>query len=912
MNSTYAGTDSETPTRVLIVEDVPWDSELMRQELVRNGVEYVTQRVDSEPEFREALKEFRPDVILADHSLPRFSGMRAFRIVEEFGLDTPVILVSGAVTEEVALQCLQAGVADYLMKDNLLRLGPAVRTVLESARIRRANDLAQQHVQALSTIVADSLNEIYIFAADTGLFLHSNPAALTNLGYTRDELYRLTPLDLTPEFTRTEFESLLQPLRRGETDAVVFKTIHKRKDQTTYPVEVHLQRLEYMGEPAFVAIILDLEVHRKVEDERASMEMRFSAFADSTADAMIVSDADARIRFWNRAATSIFGFSAEEIMGKPVLTIVPERLRSQREVVRRTAMSRDALANSGPERTAGLHKSGVEIPIEVTLGSWDEGGERFLSAVVRDVTERVEAEEERQLLATAVEHAAEAIVITDAGARIQYVNPAFELLTGYTREEAIGRNPRMLQSGQQNQAFYEQMWGTLARGHVWTGRLTNKKKDGTLFEEDATISPVRDADGKIVNYVAVKRDVTREIELEARLVQTQKMEAIGTLAGGIAHDFNNILQIMLGYLHLAQTDTPADSPAAASLGQIAIAGHRASDLVGQILAFSRQSKRERRPLRLQSIANEVLKLLRSSIPSTIEIRQFIDPACSTVLADATEVHQVMMNLCTNAYQAMQESGGVLEVRLENVTLDAPAAAVFPTLEDRMTVRLSVRDTGSGMDGPTMERIFDPYFTTKKVGEGTGLGLATVQGIVESCGGAVTVESEPGVGTVFEVYFPHAPLQTDAGGQVAVHEGALPVGTEHILFVDDEPMVAEQARLGLASLGYEVTSRTSSVEALEVFRAAPGRFDVVITDQTMPDLTGLELARQLAVIRPGIPVILCTGFSELVNETTAEEAGIRECLNKPVLHAPLAAAVRRAMDEEGAAAKKLALSPPSTP
>ncbi|GAH00053.1 unnamed protein product, partial [marine sediment metagenome] len=262
------------------------------------------------------------------------------------------------------------------------------------------------------------------------------------------------------------------------------------------------------------------------------------------------------------------------------------------------------------------------------------------NSIARDITERKRAEDERQLLATAVEHAAEGVVITDANAEIQYVNPAFEELTGYSREEVIGANTSMLQSGRHDRPFFEDMWSTLTEGRVWSGRLINRKKDGSIFEEEGTISPVHDADGKIVNYVAVKRDVTREAELEARLTQAQKMEAIGTLAGGIAHDFNNLLQIMLGYLDLARSDTPEDSPVAASLDEVIAAGNRATELVEQILAFSRQSKRDHRPLRLQPILEELLKLLRSSIPSTIEIQPSIDSECGAVLADATEIHQV--------------------------------------------------------------------------------------------------------------------------------------------------------------------------------------------------------------------------------------------------------------------------------
>jgi PAS domain S-box-containing protein len=532
---------------------------------------------------------------------------------------------------------------------------------------------------------------------------------------------------------------------------------------------------------------------------------------------------------------------------------------------------------------------------------FDESGKlTHMNNVGRDITERKHAEEQQQLLATAVEQAAESIVITDVGRSIEYVNPAFERHTGYTRSYAVGQDVRMLRSGEHDREFFSRMWTILKKGRVWTGRLIIKSKDGSLLEEEATISPVHDADGKIVNFVAVNRDVTREAELEARLVQAQKVEAIGTLAGGIAHDFNNLLQVMLGYLDLARASAPADSDTAVRLDKIRIAGERATNLVDQILAVSRQSKQERRPLRLQLILKEVLMLLRSSIPSTIEIRELIDADTGPVVTDATEIHQVAMNLCTNAYHAMRERGGVLEVALNEVTMDSASASRIPGLEEGRKVRLSVRDTGTGMSAATLERLFDPYFTTKRVGEGTGLGLSTVRGIVESCGGAVTVESEPGVGTLAEVYFPLS-QPTSQGEEAKVDAGALPTGTERLLVVDDEPMVAEQSKLGLEGLGYKVEARTSSLEALEIFRTAPTSFDVVITDQTMPAMTGMELAHELLLIRSNLPVILCTGFSELVDEASAKAIGIRKYLKKPVLPRVLAAEVRKIMDEDGHAA-----------
>ncbi|MDP3029139.1 MAG: GAF domain-containing protein, partial [Deltaproteobacteria bacterium] len=366
---------------------------------------------------------------------------------------------------------------------------------------------------------------------------------------------------------------------------------------------------------------------------------------------------------------------------------------------------------------------------------------------------------------------------------------------------------------------------------------------------------------------------------QRQLVQIQKMEAIGTLAGGIAHDFNNILTAIIGYTELAREAAPEGSRVQAHLQEVFRAGMRAKDLVQQILIFSRQSKQEQKPLQTDSIVKEGLKLLRASIPTTIEIRPNIERECGTVLGDPTQIYQVLVNLCTNAAHAMGEKGGVLEVSLMNVDLDADAVAQHPGLKPGLYVRLTVNDTGHGMDRAVMEQIFHPFFTTKGPGEGTGMGLAVVHGIVKSHGGAITVDSEPGRGATFHVYFPRIERGRAPEAEAAA---SVPTGSERILFVDDEKALVDMIKQMIESLGYKVAGRTSSIEALEAFRAQPDKFDLVITDQTMPNMTGKMLAKELLRIRPDIPIILCTGYSELITEEKAKAMGIRELVMKPVV------------------------------
>jgi CheY-like chemotaxis protein len=379
-------------------------------------------------------------------------------------------------------------------------------------------------------------------------------------------------------------------------------------------------------------------------------------------------------------------------------------------------------------------------------------------------------------------------------------------------------------------------------------------------------------------------------------MQRQKLEAIGTLAGGIAHDFNNILAAIMGYAELIGWEVPQTSKAGDNLRELLKAGCRARDLVQQILTFSRQSKQERKPIEIGPIIKETLKLLKASLPSSIEIKQEIEKDIGKIEADPTQIHQVLMNLCTNAGHAMSDHGGVLEVRLSHVDLDATTAAQSPNILPGSYIRLSVSDTGHGMSPEVFERIFDPYFTTKTVGKGSGLGLAVVDGIVKSHRGAITVDSKPGKGTTFHVYFPRI---DHADGVRDTQEGESLVlgGNERILFIDDEQTLVDVGKQILRQLGYQVTIRTSSIEALKLFRAHPQQFDLVITDMTMPNMMGDKLAKELMGIRADIPIVLCTGFSEHITEEAAKEIGIREFAMKPLVTSDLAKTIRRALDRQ---------------
>jgi signal transduction histidine kinase/ActR/RegA family two-component response regulator len=389
-------------------------------------------------------------------------------------------------------------------------------------------------------------------------------------------------------------------------------------------------------------------------------------------------------------------------------------------------------------------------------------------------------------------------------------------------------------------------------------------------------------------------------ESERQMQQVLKLQAIGTLAGGIAHDFNNILFPIIGYTELTLDDVAEDSQSRKNLEEILKAANRAKELVQQILTFSRQNGRERKAIKVQVIVNEALKLLRASIPKTIDITAAMDDGCNAIMGDPTQIHQVIMNLCTNAYQAMQENGGILEVGLDEV--DIGYAEMIKRIGIKMGrhVHLWVKDNGIGMDAAVMARIFEPYYTTKEPGKGTGLGLSVIHGIVKSHSGFIEVESTPGKGSRFHIYLP---TLEDAAEESEKQAGAPETGGKgHILLVDDEETIVAMARQMLEKFGYEVTAFSSSMEALDAFKREPGRFDLLITDMTMPQLTGDQLAKQLLDIAPALPIILCTGYNEMITEDKALKLGIKKFVMKPIVRDEFAAAIRSVLGS----------SPPATP
>jgi len=465
--------------------------------------------------------------------------------------------------------------------------------------------------------------------------------------------------------------------------------------------------------------------------------------------------------------------------------------------------------------------------------------------------------------------------------------------TGYSREEVIGSPIFNIYHENCIDEVKKAFQQFVEIGIIKDKELILKRKNGSKIDVSLNATSITDDTGKIQYSISSWRDITERKKMEVQLHQAQKMESIGNLAGGIAHDFNNLLYPIIGFAEMLKEDLPPESSEHENAQEIFNAGKRGGELVKQILAFSRQSDHKLQPVRIQKILNEVLKLTRSSIPSDIEMHQDIQPDCGSVMAEATQLHQISMNLITNAYHAVEEASGTISVQLKEIKMSAGELKDSP-LKSGKYAMLSISDNGSGIPRNLINNIFEPYFTTKEKGKGTGLGLAVVYGIVKEHKGDIKVYSEEGKGTTFNVYIPL--MKKTTGTTTNDPVSVLPTGTESLLLVDDEKSIVGLEKQILERLGYNVVTQSSSIKALEVFKSNPNKYDLVITDMTMPGMTGDKLAKEILSIKLEMPIIICTGFSERINKEQADDIGVNGFLMKPVVKSEMAQMVRKVLDD----------------
>lgn len=647
---------------------------------------------------------------------------------------------------------------------------------------------------------------------------------------------------------------------------------------------------EQIKDPAAANQALRAEITRHERTEQALRETSglLMAVIDASPAGINILDREGNVRLWSPAAERMFGWRKEEILGRPLPTIPSDR-REEHRALRERAFNGEILEGIEVVRQK---KDGSLIDISLSTAPLrDERGEiKGVVGIMADIAKRKRAEARVRLQASALEAAANAIVITDRGGTIIWINPAFTRLTGYTAEEAIGRNLRILKSGAHDQAFYRTLWETVLSGRVWHGEIINRHKCGTLYTEEQIITPVSDEREGIAHFIAIKQDITERKRLEDRLCQAQKLEAIGLLVSGIVHDFNNHLNGIIGFAELALGDMPPGSKGHSYLSRVPRIGRQAAELVNQLLNFARKAPLNREPVDLNALLHETVGILRRTLPETITIASESGDAPCIVNGDGALLQQIFLNLATNARDAMPQ-GGTLTVRLTPVTLVEASLGDHPDRRAGAFTCLTVADTGAGIPAAIRDRIFEPFFTTKEAGHGTGLGLASVYGIVQQHDGWIEVESAEGQGSAFHIFLPLISARAVAAPST---EKALPRGTETILLAEDNPMIRELGELLLSGLGYTVLSAADGTEALELFRVRPDTA-LVLTDAIMPRMGAVALIPALRAINPDIKVLIATGYAPDEIQHSLEHAGVAGYVWKPFALAHLATAVREAID-----------------
>ncbi|EPR43708.1 PAS/PAC sensor hybrid histidine kinase [Desulfovibrio sp. X2] len=801
------------------------------------------------------------------------------------------------------------------LRDECAALREECRALREAAEKDRAARLeAEKLGKSLSEAFASSPEALAVVDA-AGRVLLSNPAAERLLGQELartgqwpfalpvsgqdQEIEVLTPLGgLVVAEVRAwpirwlEEDALLVSLRDVSESHRMVQALREVREELEARVQERTRELRRANEQ----LLEEIAERVLTQEELSHSESRYRAILEDQSELICRYLPDGRLSYVNEAYVRYYGKSRADLMDRNFIPDIPaEDLGTVLPLI-------SGLSKEWPvvefEHRIRMEDGSIRWQRWTHRAIFGQTGELVeYQAVGRDVTKRKQAEdqaqEQRAFLRLIIDSLPNPIFVKDRRGSYVLVNKAMATLYGQSPDEMIGRvgadfNP----DGEEIERFRREDADVLDRGTIlYIPQKTITDSTGKKRWYTKTKVPLVERDlvlGVAVDVTDLLEAEMERLRLEKRMRQTQKMQALGTLAGGIAHDFNNMIYAILGFTDLSLRRAE-DGKLRDYLEQIKSAGLRASELVRQILTFSRQTDQGRTKMRVSLLCKEITKMLTPTLPANVEVELKIETDRDTILGDPIQIHQVLLNLCTNSVHAMRERGGYMEIVLRDGPDGSPPACGEEAQDG--CIELLVSDTGVGMDQATMERIFDPFFTTKAQGEGTGMGLSVVHGIVEAHGGTIRVESQPGHGSTFLVRLPRLRAEEECGSP---DDSDIPRGCERILFVDDENLLAQMAGEMLAHLGYAVTSMTSAAEALELFKTAPDSFDLVITDQTMPGMTGAEFARAVMAVRPGMPVILITGFSEKLSEEEAWRMGIKSFLLKPVSESQLARAIREAL------------------
>ena len=887
----------DIPLHVLIIEDSVEDTDLLVRDLRRGGYEPSFQRVDTPEDLSDALANREWDIIIADYTMPRFTGIDALAMVRDSGLDVPFIFVSGTIGEDVAVEAMKAGAQDYLIKGNLKRLVPAIKREVHEAWLRRE----KVHAESERYFAEERFRAVFEQAAmgigiigPAGRFLQTNRKLADMLGYSPEEMLQLTIADVTYPDDIGLCSAGLDRVRKGLVRSCRINERCSRKDGsiiwgrlTLSLVSDEAGQLKY-----FIGVIEDITVEHELGETVKRSEANL---ADAQRIAHLGSwehDLVADKLVWSDEMYRIFGVDRQQFGGtyEDFLACIHRR---DRETVK-DGVSR-AIRQRKPQSIQYriLHPDGEERIIhglhEVFFD--DSGRPVRASGTAQDVTEQRFAEEQLRKLSLAVEQSSNIILIANTEGVIEYVNRKFTEVTGYSAEEAIGRTPALFSSHLTEAQKYEEFWNTLISGHEWHGEFLNCKKSGEPFLCEEHIAPIRDKSGKITHFVAIESDITERRKTAEQIQRAQKMETAGRLAGGIAHDFNNLLTVIQGNLELLR-ERLARQPEACEFADRALhATGRSAELVNHLLTFSRRQFLRPQAVDVAALIGRIKDLLGSMLTETISLKISVPDNLWHSLIDPAQLENALLNLTLNARDAMPK-GGVLSIEAANIELAPDGLPADSEVMPGSFVRITVTDTGTGMPLEVLERAFEPFFTTKQTGKGSGLGLGMVYGFVKQSGGHIEITSAPGCGTSIDMLLPKT--EPERVAEAPKGEGRIPAGGQTILVVEDDPEVRKIAVTFLRELGYRPIDAANGPAAMAILESRE-TVDLLFTDIVMPGgMSGVELVRRALDLRPDIKLLFATGYAEETAPDNNAHGPVGEVLTKPYRKQDLARAVWSAL------------------
>ncbi len=991
--------------RILIVEDVDTDYALLDNELRKASIAFVSKRVQTKESFLNELKDFIPDLIISDYALPHFDGMTALKLTQEISPTTPLIIVTGSMNEETAVECMKAGAADYVIKEHLVRVGPAIRRTLERKHEQQEKAKTEAQLKIVMSTIEQTANCVYITDKD-GVLQYVNPGFEQTTGYSKTEAIGKTPRILKSGNHDVAFyKELWRTILAGKVFYAEF--INKKKDGSlVYQEETITPILDGKGNIThFVASGRDVTERKKVEQERTQL----IAILEATTDFVSLTDNNGYALYLGQGGRKMVGVGEGEEMS--TVRIGDFLAEPSRTLFFKKAIPTAVRDGTWSGEAVFLSRDGREIPVSqlVIAHKAPDGTAAFFSTIAREIKEptRWHPKPMRLFVAAAASvFVAEALImlflptflhfsplvrmIIDSSLLTIIVLPILYLLSykpmvshivehermqeelkryneyldALVEERTIGlkttneqlsieinERKRAEEKIQQQHAYFQQLFDNspagialsdkddyvisvnaaftrmfqysfddvkahsilnlivppdrmeearsitseALNGKVMIKESVRKRKDGTLIDVSLTVYPVVTSQ-RIVGVYRIFVDVSGRKKLEDQIRQVQKMESLGTLAGGIAHDFNNILGIILGHSALMERLKEDPQKLTESIETIVKATQRGAGLVKQLLTFARKQEALFESVSINDMIREINKLLQETFPKIVTISLSLQKDLSTIVADESQIHQVLLNLCVNARDAMPK-GGTLSISTRTIEGEA-ISSLFPKATTRQYVQIEVADTGIGMDESTRQRIFEPFFTTKAPGKGTGLGLAVVFGIIENHNGFIDVLSAPGEGTSFTVYLPipeHAP-EVSQRARKGVEE--IPGGTETILVIEDEEVLRNLAKVILVLKGYTVLIAEDGMQGVEMYQSHQEEIAVVLSDIGLPTLSGQDVFRRIREINPEAKVIMASGFIDPETKSEMYKAGLRHFIQKPYLHDEVLQKIREVIDTNG--------------